>query len=231
MTLRLQDRLALFNTKGEGIPSAFELIAFKGEEAVVIESMGQADNTFEHQVGIQYQNRPIGRLLISGVSAMAAKLYGDHWSPLLRGCELDHQALQYNLKVLDWVNNARKIAPEISQWTGIYYKTSFLNGEESTDLVLGPYIGAATEHDRISISRGFCGMALREERTVNVADVNADDTHIACSLSTRSELVIPLKNSAGEMIAELDIDSDRLAAFTPEIQAKLETYALSFAAI
>lgn len=231
MTLKLQDRLALFNTRGEGIPTAFELIVFKGQEAVVVETMATEKAPFEHQIGIQYQKRPIGRLLISGVSAMAAKHYGDHWSPLLRGQELDDRALEYNLKVLDWVNNARKIAPELCQWTGIYYKASFLNGEESTDLVLGPYIGSATEHDRISLSRGFCGMALREERTVNVADVNADDTHIACSLSTRSELVIPLKNSAGEMIAELDIDSDRLAAFSSEIQAKFEAYALSFAAI
>lgn len=222
----LSNYLTLFNTKGEGTPSAFEVILFENGETKTLEKFGDATSEYESEAEIFYQKQLIGKLLANGLSELGLTNYAHHFSPLLRAGELD-----YNLRVLQWVDMARKIAPEICQWTGIYYKSSFINGEDSTDLVLGPYIGAATEHDRISLTRGFCGMALREERTVNVADVNADDTHIACSLSTRSELVIPLKNKAGEMIAELDIDSDKLNAFSPKVQKDFEEFAITFSAI
>lgn len=223
---QLSSYLPLFNMKAEGIPTAFEVIYFENGKAKVVEKFGDTTSGYAEEVEIFYQKKLIGKLLASGLSELGLKNYADHFSPLLRAGELE-----YNLKVLEWVNKARELVPEICQWTGVYYKTSFLNGEDSTDLVLGPYIGAATEHDRISLSRGFCGMALREERTVNVADVNADDSHIACSLSTKSELVIPLKNKQGEMIAELDIDSDKLNAFSPKIQKEFEAFATTFSAI
>ena len=93
---------------------------------------------------------------------------------------------------------------------------------------MGPFLGRSTDHIRIPIDKGFCGMALREEKTVNIEDVSKDDTHIACSMTTRSEIVIPLQDKKGEYVAELDIDSDKLASFTPELQAELEEFAKSF---
>ncbi|MFT6069946.1 MAG: GAF domain-containing protein [Bacteriovoracaceae bacterium] len=127
-----------------------------------------------------------------------------------------------------WLEEASEIAPEIVDWIGIYFKASYLNGEESTDLVLGPFIGEPTDHTRISIDRGMCGLALREERIVNVADVRVESDHIACSLSTRSELVIPLEGPNGEFIAELDIDSNTLNAFTPELEKRFIEFSKSF---
>lgn len=125
----------------------------------------------------------------------------------------------YFLQVKEWLKKLQATEPEVCDWIGIYYKESYLYQiEHSTDLVLGPYIGEETEHTRISIERGFCGMALREERIVNVKDVTVDSTHIACSLKTRSELVIPIANSKGDFVAELDIDCNRLAAFTPQLE-------------
>ena len=124
----------------------------------------------------------------------------------------------YSAKVLEWLEAIKSKQPEVCDWIGIYYKESYIEKLNSTDLVLGPYIGEETEHTRISIDRGFCGMALREERTVNVADVTADSTHIACSFKTRSELVVPIKDKSGKYVAELDIDCNRLNAFTPELE-------------
>lgn len=127
-----------------------------------------------------------------------------------------------------WLERAKEIAPDLVDWIGIYFKASYLNGEDSTDLVLGPFIGEATEHTRIPLERGMCGLALREERIVNVADVREESEHIACSLKTRSELVIPLKGETGDFIAELDIDSDTLNAFSPELESKFKKFADSF---
>ncbi len=134
----------------------------------------------------------------------------------------------YFAKVQEWLEVLKSKQPQVCDWIGIYYKESYLHKLDSTDLVLGPYLGEATEHTRISIDRGFCGMALREERTVNVADVTTDSTHIACSLKTRSELVIPIKDKNGVYVAELDIDCNKLNAFTKELEEFFEKYVLSF---
>lgn len=225
--LRISSFHSLFNTKGEGTPDCYKVLL--GPNLEEIENFGEATSCGE-KLDIIYQKNKVGEFHVCGLTREGGKLWAEHLSPLLANC-VSKEQVQKNLKVLAWVDGARSVAPEICQWTGIYYKTSYINGEQSTDLVLGPYIGAATDHVRIPLNRGFCGMALREEKTVNVDDVTADATHIACSLTTRSELVIPLKNAAGEMIAELDIDSDKLKAFSSDIQAKFEAYALTFSAL
>jgi len=128
----------------------------------------------------------------------------------------------------NWLLECQKIAPELVDWIGIYFKASYLNDEDSTDLVLGPFIGEATEHTRIPIDRGMCGLALREEKIVNVSDVRKEAEHIACSLTTRSELVIPLADENGVLIAELDIDSNTLDAFSPGIEKKFIEFSKTF---
>lgn len=134
----------------------------------------------------------------------------------------------YNQVVSEWLEKVKSEQADVCDWIGIYYKESYINGLDSTDLVLGPYIGEVTEHVRISIDRGFCGMALREERTVNVADVTKDATHIACSLKTRSELVVPIADKNGRYVAELDVDCNRVNAFTPSIEAFFKKTVKSF---
>ena len=134
----------------------------------------------------------------------------------------------YFKEVLEWLKVLKTAHPEVCDWIGIYYKESYLHQLDSTDLVLGPYIGEETEHVRIPIDRGFCGMALREERTVNVADVTKDSTHIACSLKTRSELVVPIANREAQFVAELDIDCNRLNAFTPDLESFFQDQVKSF---
>ena len=138
--------------------------------------------------------------------------------------------IRRNLRLLDWVEGARQLHPHLAHWIGLYVREDFIFPEKkSSDLLLGPFLGETTEHVRIPLSKGICGMALREERTINVDDVTSHPEHIACSLSTQSELVIPLRNKQGEFIAELDIDSNQRAAFNPKVQADFEAYAARFA--
>ena len=91
-------------------------------------------------------------------------------------------------------------------WTGFYRVT------EPNLLKIGPYQGG---HGclQIPFSRGVCGAAARTRKVQLVDDVEAFEGHIACASSTRSELVLPVFNAAGDVIAVLDIDSDQPAAF------------------
>ena len=106
-------------------------------------------------------------------------------------------------------------------WVGIY----FLEGRE---LVLGPYVGAPSPHLRIPVDKGICGAAVREGRTVNVPDVNADPRYLACSLETKSEIVVPIALD-GHILGELDIDSHAPNAFTADDHALLEEVARQLA--
>src|SRR5687768_12697094 len=90
-------------------------------------------------------------------------------------------------------------------WVGIYV----LDGEE---LVLGPFLGKPSPHTRIPLGRGICGAAATEKATIVVDDVNADPRYLACSVETKSEIVVPIMQD-GEVLGEIDIDSDQPAAF------------------
>jgi L-methionine (R)-S-oxide reductase len=104
-------------------------------------------------------------------------------------------------------------------WVGIY----LVEGE---DLVLGPWKGPeATEHVRIPVGQGICGAAAASGRTEVVDDVDADDRYLACFPSTRSEIVVPIVHE-GRVVGEIDIDSDRPAAFGEDDRAFLERVAL-----
>lgn len=104
-------------------------------------------------------------------------------------------------------------------WVGVY----FLDGKE---LVLGPYVGAPSPHVRIPLDKGICGAAVREGRTVNVPDVNADPRYLACSLETKSEIVVPIPHPRdGRMLGEIDVDSHAPNAFSADDRALLEEVA------
>lgn len=91
-------------------------------------------------------------------------------------------------------------------WVGIYT----VMGNE---LILGPWKGKqATEHIRIPIGKGICGSAAHTGKTEIVPDVSKDERYISCFISTRSEIVIPIKKNK-DVIGEIDIDSDIPNAF------------------
>jgi GAF domain-containing protein len=102
-------------------------------------------------------------------------------------------------------------------WTGFYV----VDAAKGDELVVGPYQGTLGCL-RIPFGRGVCGTAARLGRTVIVPDVDAFPGHIACDSRSRSEIVVPVFNARGELIAVLDVDSAELSAFDQVDQTGLE---------
>ena len=99
-------------------------------------------------------------------------------------------------------------------WVGFYMLEP---GAQPPMLVLGAFEGAMTPHTRIPLNQGICGAAASSGQTVVVDDVSKDPRYLACSLETKSEIVVPVFVH-GKVVGELDIDSHFPAAFTPEHQ-------------
>ena len=102
-----------------------------------------------------------------------------------------------------------------------YYWTGFYRRVGPAELRVGPYQGTLGCLS-IPFSRGVCGAAAREGRTQLVADVHAFPGHIACDSASASEIVVPVLDAAGELIAVLDVDSTLPAAFDEVDQRWLE---------
>src|SRR5919107_3559191 len=102
-------------------------------------------------------------------------------------------------------------------WVGIY----LLDGNE---LVLGPYVGKPSPHTHIPLGRGICGAAAAEKATIIVDNVHSDSRYLACSVDTKSEIVVPIMRGC-DVLGEIDIDSDRPAAFGEDDKRMLETVA------
>ena len=102
-------------------------------------------------------------------------------------------------------------------WAGIYLV-------EGGELVLGPSRGKPSPHTRIPLGRGICGAAATAKATIVVDDVHSDPRYLACSIETQSEIVVPIMRG-GVVLGEIDIDSDRPAAFTDDDRQLLERVA------
>jgi GMP synthase-like glutamine amidotransferase/putative methionine-R-sulfoxide reductase with GAF domain len=177
----------------EATPSGVgELIANCADELVAAPYVQSADRMrATPDVTFQRTNRLMDQIL----DALAGgELGAEHRSTLRR--EVD--ALARRSPAFDWV--------------GIY----LLRGDS---LILGPYVGAATEHSRIRIGVGVCGTAVAENRDINVPDVRAVENYLACSLSTRSELVVLIRDRRGRIVGQIDLDSHTPAAFGPDEEA------------
>jgi L-methionine (R)-S-oxide reductase len=116
------------------------------------------------------------------------------------------------------LKSAAQILRGISEnynWLGIYLV-------KDDSLVLAAYAGEGeTEHVKIPIGQGICGLAAKHAETIIVPDVNKDPRYLMCFPSTRSEIVVPIR-AATRVLGEIDIDSDRLSAFTKKDQLLLE---------
>lgn len=107
-------------------------------------------------------------------------------------------------------------------WTGFYRLVS------PTRLLVGPYQGTLGCLE-IALGRGVCGTAAATRRTVIVPDVHAFPGHITCDAHSRSEIVVPVFDATGALIAVLDIDSASLGTFDEEDQRQLESWVARFA--
>lgn len=101
-------------------------------------------------------------------------------------------------------------------WVGFYFR----NGQKK-ELLLGPYAGNPTEHTTIPFGKGICGQVAVNNQNFVVPDVQAQDNYIACSLTVKSEIVIPIFVN-GENIGQIDIDSKTLNPFTKADEVFLE---------
>lgn len=121
----------------------------------------------------------------------------------------------------DWVAAMASVACELHGAFAYYDWTGFYRAVSSDLLVVGPYQGA---HGclRIAFDRGVCGAAARTRTVQRIDDVDAFDGHIACSTSTRSEIVVPVVTPADVLLGVLDVDSNAPAAFTAADQDGLE---------
>lgn len=99
---------------------------------------------------------------------------------------------------------------EYYNWTGFY----FMN-DAAKQLEIGPYVGAHTDHSVIPYGRGICGQVAVSGKTFEVPDVQAQDNYLACSLETKSEIVVPMYKDE-VLVGQLDIDSHKLDPFTAE---------------
>ncbi len=101
-------------------------------------------------------------------------------------------------------------------WVGFYFR----NGEKE-ELKLGPYAGAPTDHTIIPFGKGICGQVAVSNQNFVVPDVMAQDNYIACSITVKSEIVVPLFVN-GQNIGQIDIDSNTLDPFTEKDERFLE---------
>jgi GAF domain-containing protein len=114
------------------------------------------------------------------------------------------------------VNVLKEQMPDYT-WVGVY----LMEGQE---LVLGPFRGKPSPHERIPLNQGICGAAASSKETIIVDDVDADPRYLACSLETRSEIVVPIMRG-NDVLGEIDIDSDKKAAFGAADRELLEAVA------
>jgi L-methionine (R)-S-oxide reductase len=143
------------------------------------------------------------------------------YDDILRSVTLNiDQAPSHHEAMLQTVNVLKNQIPDYS-WVGIYLM-------EGNELVLGPFLGKPSPHTRIPLDQGICGAAAAHKQTIIVDDVDADPRYLACSLETRSEIVVPILRGS-EVLGEIDIDSDKKAAFGPADQELLESVAARLA--
>ena len=102
-------------------------------------------------------------------------------------------------------------------WVGIYRLHGDLLSLDDAE-----FVGASPQHRRIPLSEGVCGAAARERETIVVPDVCADERYLACSPTVKSEIVVPIVDR-GAIVGVLDIDSDRLDAFSDDDRRFLES--------
>lgn len=115
----------------------------------------------------------------------------------------------------DWVTAMATVVCEMHNAFDHYHWTGFYRTTSPGLLKIGPYQGG---HGclHIPFDKGICGAAARTGETQDVPNVHTRPEHIACSSSTNSEIVVPIKNATGDVIAVLDLDSDDFAAFSKD---------------
>jgi len=200
------------------------LLQNRKSEKVGVAHYDKEKGGMETELPLTYLGKEVGTLCLRAdfqldPTSLAVEGMSGAMAPLVVGD--NEEAWKRQVHLLQWVQKMREIAPDLCHWTGLYFRADFYLKEEGPhqdDLVLGPFLGEPTPHMRIPQGQGLCGLAVREERVVNIGDVREDSRYLSCSFKTKAELVIPLRNRDGIVVGELDIDSHQPHAFSKELE-------------
>ncbi len=138
----------------------------------------------------------------------------DHLKPDIIAI-LDNAEITVNERLYQLCNHLRESILHYD-WVGFY----FVN-DNKEELKLGPYVGAPTDHVIIPFGKGICGQVAVSDQNFVVPDVKAQDNYIACSMTVKSEIVVPLFVN-GKNIGQIDIDSETIDAFSENDERLLE---------
>lgn len=128
----------------------------------------------------------------------------------------------------DWLASLANVAAAVYEWLPALNWAGFYLLRDG-ELVLGPFQGRPA-CVRIAVGSGVCGTAVATGESQVVADVHAFPGHIACDPRSRSEIVVPIRAASGEVVAVLDLDSDRPGTFDADDRAGLEALIAEVAA-
>jgi GAF domain-containing protein len=112
-----------------------------------------------------------------------------------------------------------KTSDDKHDWVGVY-----LLDPEKNELWLHNYVGSPTEHARIPVGQGVCGTAVEQKANQNVPDVTKVANYLACSTATKSELVVLIR-AGDEIFGQIDIDSNKAAAFSKDDEGAVQAVA------
>lgn len=123
-----------------------------------------------------------------------------------------------------------QLAADKIQATGQPFTSAYLYMLDGSELALEAFAGRDTDHTRIPVGKGVCGLAVARGEDQNVPDVSAAGHYLACNTFTRSELVVLIRR--GELIlGQIDIDSDEFNPFTPEVERAVRQVADALAVL
>ncbi|MBC8374834.1 MAG: GAF domain-containing protein [FCB group bacterium] len=131
-----------------------------------------------------------------------------HINPLLKSVDAIISELDSRDDILQKVSELLSEKVEHYNWVGFY-----IVDESGTNLILGPYVGAATDHVKIAFGKGICGQVAVSQMSRIIQDVSLEDNYLSCSSNVQSEVVFPIMKD-DKFVAELDIDSHAISPFT-----------------
>lgn len=134
----------------------------------------------------------------------------DKIKTVIEALNSEEEVLSHSIKLIDSFSNGW-------HWTGYYMMKDGI-------LEVGPYVGPETPHTKIELNSGICGAAASQKKSIVVDDVNADPRFLACSITTKSEIVVPLMDG-DDCLGEIDIDSNNPSFFTHDDKVMLEKIA------
>ncbi|MBT3575872.1 MAG: GAF domain-containing protein [Candidatus Marinimicrobia bacterium] len=131
-----------------------------------------------------------------------------HIKPLLNSVDTIINELDSRDEILQEISALLSSKVDHYNWVGFY-----IVDESGTNLILGPYVGATTDHVKIAFGKGICGQVAVSQTSRIIQDVSLEDNYLSCSSNVQSEVVFPIMKD-DKFVAELDIDSHAISPFT-----------------